>query len=88
MSIDNIIGQIPRGVSTRRHVVEFCNHFAFVSKIEHQSVCQSLKDELWTTAMQEELNQFVRNEIWTLVPRTNQMNVIGTKWLFRNKSDD
>ena len=38
--------------------------------------------------MQEELNQFVRNEVWTLVPRTNQMNVIGTKWVFRNKSDD
>jgi len=28
------------------------------------------------------------NEIWTLVPRTNQMNVICTKWVFRNKSDD
>jgi len=38
--------------------------------------------------MQEELNQFVRNEVWTLVPKTNQMNVIGTKWVFRNKSND
>ena len=38
--------------------------------------------------MQEELNQFVRNEVWTLIPRTNQMNVIGTKWVFINKSDD
>jgi len=38
--------------------------------------------------MQEELNQFVRNEVWTLVLRTNPMNVIGTKWVFKNKSDD
>jgi len=38
--------------------------------------------------MQEELNQFVRNEVWTLVPKTNQMNVIGTKWVFRNKSNE
>ena len=30
----------------------------------------------------------MRNDIWVLVPRTNQMNVIGTKWVFRNKSDD
>jgi len=67
LSIDNIIGQIHRGVSTRRHEAEFCNHSAFVSKIEPQSVCEALKDEFWTTAMQEELNQFVRNEVWTLV---------------------
>jgi len=88
LSIDNIIGQIHREVSTKRHVAEFCNHSAFVSKIEPQSVCEALEDEFWTTAMQEELNQFVRNEVWTLVLRTNQMNVIGTKWVFKNKSDD
>ena len=49
LSIDNIIGQIQRGVSTRRHVADFCNHSAFVSKIEPQSVCEALKDEFWTT---------------------------------------
>jgi hypothetical protein len=34
-------------------------------------------------AMQEELNNFTRNEVWHLVPRPNQ-NVVGTKWVFRN----
>jgi len=38
--------------------------------------------------MHEELNQFVRNDVWVLVLRTNQMNVIRTKWVFRNKSND
>jgi hypothetical protein len=38
-------------------------------------------------AMQEELNNFTRNEVWHLVPRPNQ-NVIGTKWVFRNKQDE
>jgi len=37
--------------------------------------------------MHEELNQFARNEVWTLVPRTSEMNVIGTKWVFKNKLD-
>jgi hypothetical protein len=37
--------------------------------------------------MQEELNNFKRNEVWTLVPRPKQ-NIVGTKWVFRNKQDE
>ena len=36
--------------------------------------------------MQEELNNFKRNEVWTLVPRPKQ-NIVGTKWVFCNKQD-
>ncbi|KAI9165093.1 hypothetical protein LWI28_007524 [Acer negundo] len=38
--------------------------------------------------MQEELNQFERNAVWILVPRPKITNVIGTKLIFRNKSDE
>jgi hypothetical protein len=37
--------------------------------------------------MQEDLNNFTRNDVWHLVPRPNQ-NVVGTKWVFRNKQDE
>ena len=37
-------------------------------------------------AMQDELNNFERNQVWTLVERPNT-NIIGTKWVFRNKQD-
>jgi hypothetical protein len=37
--------------------------------------------------MQEELNNFKRNEVWSLVPRPKQ-NIVGTKWVFRNKQDE
>jgi hypothetical protein len=37
--------------------------------------------------MQEELNNFTRNEVWHLVSRPNQ-NVVGTKWVFHNKQDE
>ena len=38
--------------------------------------------------MHEELHQFVWNDMWELVPRPNGVNVIGTKWTFKNKSDE
>ena len=38
--------------------------------------------------MQDELNQFQKNEIWCLVPRPSHQSVIGTKWVFRNKMNE
>jgi len=34
------------------------------------------------------LDQFKRNDVWDLVPRTKTQQIIGTKWVFRNKLDD
>src|SRR5699024_10947770 len=39
------------------------------------------------TTLFRSLNNFKRNEVWTLVPRPKQ-NVVGTKWVFRNKQDE
>jgi hypothetical protein len=39
-------------------------------------------------AMHEELNNFTRNEVWTLEERPKGARVIGTKWVFRKKQDD
>jgi hypothetical protein len=46
-----------------------------------------LQDPDWVLAMQEELNNFKRNGVWSLVPRPKQ-NVVGTKWVFRNKQNE
>uniref|UniRef100_A0A151UDE9 Copia protein n=1 Tax=Cajanus cajan TaxID=3821 RepID=A0A151UDE9_CAJCA len=39
-------------------------------------------------AMQEELNQFERNEVWDLVPLPSDFPIIGIKWAFRNMLDE
>ncbi|MCH80969.1 gag-pol polyprotein [Trifolium medium] len=83
---DAIIGQLDRGVTTRSR--EVVSNSCFVSKIEPKNVKEALQDEFWINAMQEELTQFERNEVWDLVPRPNDVNVIGTKWIFKNKSDE
>jgi hypothetical protein len=64
-----------------------CEHYSFVSSIEPFRVEEALLDLDWVLAMQEELNNFKRNEVWSLVPRPKQ-NVVGTKWVFRNKQDE
>jgi hypothetical protein len=35
--------------------------------------------------MHEELENFERNQVWTLVERPRDVNVIGSKWGFKNK---
>jgi len=59
-----------------------------VSKIEPKNIKEVLFDEFWIKAMQEEFNEFKRSEVWDLVPRPGGMNVIGTKWIYKNKSDE
>ena len=39
-------------------------------------------------AMKEELDQIVKNEMWKLVPRPKDKNIIGTKWIFGNKINE
>jgi hypothetical protein len=85
--VNSILGDIHKGVTTRSQVAHFCEHYSFVSSIEPYRVEDALRDSDWVLAMQEELNNFTRNEVWHLVPRPNQ-NVVGTKWVFRNKQDE
>ena len=49
---------------------------------------EALQDADWVNSMHEELHQFVQNDVWELVPRPKGVNVIGTKWTFKNTSDE
>ncbi|KAJ9544821.1 hypothetical protein OSB04_024528 [Centaurea solstitialis] len=40
------------------------------------------------SAMQEELAEFIRNNVWLLVPKPRKRTIIGSKWIFRNKLDE
>ncbi|GJU00687.1 retrovirus-related pol polyprotein from transposon TNT 1-94 [Tanacetum coccineum] len=42
----------------------------------------------WIIAMQEELNQFIANNVWELVPQPKNITIIGTKWVYKNKLDE
>ena len=63
-------------------------HSCYLSQFELKKVDEALQDADWVNSMHEELHQFVRNDVWELVPRPKGVNVIGTKWIFKNKSDE
>ena len=86
--LDQVIGDPAEGVRTRRALMETCEHEAYISQIEPKNFKEAETDEQWINAMQEELGQFKRNKVWTLVPRPSNYPVIGTKWVFRNKMDE
>ncbi|KAH9794255.1 hypothetical protein KPL71_004834 [Citrus sinensis] len=85
---DVILGDPSRGLKTRSSLRNTCEHNAFISQIELKSFEDAENDESWIMAMQEELNQFERNNVWKLVPKPEHQSIIGTKWVFRNKMDE
>jgi hypothetical protein len=78
---------LTKGVTTRSRVVNFCEHYSFVSYFEPFKVEDALRDLDWVVAIKEELNNFKCNEVWSLVERPKQ-NFVGTKWVLRNKQDE
>ncbi|GJT51482.1 retrovirus-related pol polyprotein from transposon TNT 1-94 [Tanacetum coccineum] len=65
-----------------------CLFIDFPSKEEPKKVFEALKHPRWVDAMQDELNQFSRNKVWTLVLAPYGKTINGSKWVFRNKRDE
>ncbi|KAK8944414.1 hypothetical protein KSP39_PZI007993 [Platanthera zijinensis] len=85
---DQIIGDPRDGVRTRRGKINEILHLSFLSQVEPKKFDEANKDAAWILAMQDELHQFERCNVWTLIPRPKNQNVIDTKWIFRNKLDE
>ncbi|GJX96059.1 retrovirus-related pol polyprotein from transposon TNT 1-94 [Tanacetum coccineum] len=89
--LDNIIGEHRRLISIRFQLHEhalFCYYDAFLSLVEPKTYKDVLTQACWIKAMQEELNEFVRLEVWELVPRPDKVMVITLKWIYKVKLDE
>ena len=88
-SLQNVVGDLRKGISTRAQLKRFSEHQAHISMIEPKKVWEALEDSDWLEAMHKELNNFERNKVWKLVEKPKDCrNVIGTKWIFKNKQDE
>nr|GEY40788.1 hypothetical protein [Tanacetum cinerariifolium] len=89
--LENIIGELARPVSTRLQLHEqalFCYYDVFLTSVEPKTYKDALTQSCWIKAMQEDLNEFERLEVWELIPRPDKVMVITLKWIYKVKLDE
>ena len=63
-------------------------HFSLLSQIEPKNFNKASEDKNWIEELNEELEKIENNNAWELVPRPKDKNIIGTKWIFKNKINE
>nr|GEY29963.1 integrase, catalytic region, zinc finger, CCHC-type, peptidase aspartic, catalytic [Tanacetum cinerariifolium] len=53
-----------------------------------QTYKEALTQSCWIKAMQEDLHEFERLDVWELVPRPDKVMVINLKWIYKVKLDE
>jgi hypothetical protein len=82
-----IIGNLNERVtqSLRSTQLSCFTNTLFLALSKPRDVRHTLSDSSWVNVMHEELVNFERNQVWTLVGSPHGVNVIDTKWVFKNK---
>ncbi|GJY90000.1 retrovirus-related pol polyprotein from transposon TNT 1-94 [Tanacetum coccineum] len=57
-------------------------------KFEPKNFKEALLESSWIDAMQEEIYEFERLQVWELVPRPDSVMIINLKWIFKVKQDE
>ncbi|XP_074377111.1 uncharacterized protein LOC141718632 [Apium graveolens] len=85
---DNLLTNLDQGISTQSRLHNLCAFCAFVAEFEPKNSQEAVVNEYWSVAMQEELNQFERCDVWKLVLPPKDAKIVGTCWVFKNKNDE
>ncbi|GJT51572.1 retrovirus-related pol polyprotein from transposon TNT 1-94 [Tanacetum coccineum] len=89
--IANVIGDPSRSVSTRKQLhtdAMWCYFDAFLTSVEPKNFKQAMTEPSWIDAMQEEIHEFERLEVWELVPCPDNVFLIKLKWIYKVKIDE
>ncbi|GJX37089.1 retrovirus-related pol polyprotein from transposon TNT 1-94 [Tanacetum coccineum] len=89
--IDNIIGNPSRPVSTRKQLATdalWCFYNSVLSKVEPKNFKSVVTEDCWFQAMQDEIHEFDRLDVWELVPPPDCAMIIALKWIYKVKLDE
>ncbi|GJZ23434.1 retrovirus-related pol polyprotein from transposon TNT 1-94 [Tanacetum coccineum] len=89
--LDNIIGNPSRPVSTRKQLATdalWCFYNSVLSKVEPKNFQSAATEDCWFQAMQDEIHEFDRLDVWELVPPPDCAMIIALKWIYKVKLDE
>ncbi|GKA88738.1 retrovirus-related pol polyprotein from transposon TNT 1-94, partial [Tanacetum coccineum] len=89
--LDNIIGSPSRPVSTRKQLATdalWCLYNSVLSKVEPKNFKSAIIKDCWFQAMQDEIHEFDRLQVWELVPQPDCVMIIALKWIYKVKLDE
>ncbi|GKA47243.1 retrovirus-related pol polyprotein from transposon TNT 1-94 [Tanacetum coccineum] len=89
--IANVISDPSRFISTRKQLhtdAMWCYFDAFLTLVEPKNFKQAMIKPSWIDAMQIEIHEFKRLEVWELVPCLDNVFFIKFKWMYKAKTDE
>ncbi|GJZ42707.1 retrovirus-related pol polyprotein from transposon TNT 1-94, partial [Tanacetum coccineum] len=89
--LDNIVGNPSRPVSTRKQLASdalWCCFHTELSKVEPKNFKMAVTKDSWFEAIQNEIHEFDRLEVWVLVPKPKGVMIIALKWIYKVKLDE
>ncbi|GJV09767.1 putative ribonuclease H-like domain-containing protein [Tanacetum coccineum] len=89
--IDNIIGNPSRPVSTQKQLATdalWCFYNSVLSKVKPKNFKVAITEDCWFQAMQEEIYEFFRLDVWELVPPPDCAMIIALMWIYKVKLNE
>nr|GEZ23525.1 retrovirus-related Pol polyprotein from transposon TNT 1-94 [Tanacetum cinerariifolium] len=66
----------------------WCYFDAFLTSVEPNNFKQAMTELSWIDAMQEEIHEFKRLQVWELVPCLDKVMLIKLKWIYKFKTEE
>jgi hypothetical protein len=66
----------------------FSNYMALMSDlIENEPTCfeEAIQNKEWVNAMTKEYRSIINNDVWEVVPRPKNKDVVSSKWIYKIK---
>nr|GEW10058.1 retrovirus-related Pol polyprotein from transposon TNT 1-94 [Tanacetum cinerariifolium] len=89
--IANVIDDHSHSISMRKQLetnAMWCYFDAFPTLVEPKKFKQAMIEPSWFDAMQEEIHEFERLQVWELVPCPDKVMLIKLKWIYKVKTDE
>nr|GEW51658.1 retrovirus-related Pol polyprotein from transposon TNT 1-94 [Tanacetum cinerariifolium] len=88
--LDNVIGNPSRSVSTKKQLATdalWCLYNSVLPKVKPKNFKSTITENCWFQAMQDEIHEFDRLQVWELVPQPDCVMIIALKWIYKVKLD-